>query len=168
MSLALSSKHSLDSSQRITIKISLTPVTPRINREGKLISQLSFGSLPNAISLPILTSLWPFSVWACRRGLDVYPWQENSKGLKPQQPFFIDLGGGIGQQSVALREKLPQLPNRIIVQDIPATLQHAIKHPSVETMVQEFFQPQVLKGRSRYFSPLFIPLYNVKNVVCVY
>lgn len=78
--------------------------------------------------------------------LDVYPWQEKSEGLKPEQPFFIDLGGGIGHQSVALREKLPRLPNRIIVQDIPVTLQHAIKHPGIETIAQDFFQPQAIEG----------------------
>jgi demethylsterigmatocystin 6-O-methyltransferase len=78
--------------------------------------------------------------------LDVYPWKEKIEGLKPGQPFFVDVGGGIGHQSIALREKVPELPNRIIVQDVPATLKHAIKHPSVETMVQDFWEPQSVKG----------------------
>lgn len=79
--------------------------------------------------------------------LDVYPWQAKTDGLKPEQPFFIDLGGGIGHQSIALREKLPQLPNEIILQDIPATLEHAMKHPSVVAVVQDFFQPQAITGK---------------------
>lgn len=78
--------------------------------------------------------------------LDVYPYQEKVDGLKPEQPFFVDLGGGLGHQSIALREKLPDLPNRIILQDIPTTLAHAIKHPAVEIAVQDFFQPQAITG----------------------
>lgn len=78
--------------------------------------------------------------------LDVYPYQEKADGLKLEQPFFVDLGGGFGHQSIALREKLPHLPNRIILQDIPTTLAHAIKHPGVEVAVQDFFQPQAIIG----------------------
>jgi demethylsterigmatocystin 6-O-methyltransferase len=80
--------------------------------------------------------------------LDVYPFQEAAQGLKPEQPLFVDLGGGLGHQSIALREKLPQLPNKIILQDIPATLEHAIKHPGVDIVVQDFFQPQAITGKA--------------------
>ena len=83
--------------------------------------------------------------------LDVYPYQARAEGLKPEQPFFIDLGGGIGHQAIALREKLPELPNKIILQDIPATLEHAIKHPGVEVVVQDFFQPQAITGAKIYY-----------------
>lgn len=88
--------------------------------------------------------------------LDVYPYQHKAENLKPEQPFFVDLGGGLGHQSIALREKLPDLPNRIILQDIPATLEHAINHPGVEIVVQDFFQTQVIAGTiilAMLFSP---------------
>ena len=61
--------------------------------------------------------------------------------------FFVDVGGGIGHQSIALREKLPDLKNRIIVQDIPATLAHAIPHSGVEFLEQDFFQLQIITGQ---------------------
>jgi demethylsterigmatocystin 6-O-methyltransferase len=80
--------------------------------------------------------------------LDVYLWKEKTEGLKPGQLFFVDVGGGIRHQSMALRDKVPEFPNRIIVQDIPATLQHAIKHPGVETVVQDFWELQATKGES--------------------
>ncbi|CAI7614810.1 unnamed protein product [Penicillium glandicola] len=83
--------------------------------------------------------------------LDVYPYQEKADELKPDQPFLVDLGGGLGHQSIALREKLPDLPNKIILQDIPATLDHAIKHPGVEAVVQDFFQPQAITGAKIYY-----------------
>jgi demethylsterigmatocystin 6-O-methyltransferase len=78
--------------------------------------------------------------------LDVYPYQKKAEGLKLEQPFFVDLGGGLGHQSIALREKLPDMPNKIILQDIPVTLEHAIKHPGVEIIAQDFFQPQAITG----------------------
>ncbi|ODQ74016.1 hypothetical protein LIPSTDRAFT_336413 [Lipomyces starkeyi NRRL Y-11557] len=83
--------------------------------------------------------------------LDAYPYKEKAEGLKPEQPLFIDLGGGIGHQAIALREKLPDLPNKIVLQDIPQTLEHAIKHPGVEVVVQDFFQPQAITGARIYY-----------------
>ena len=79
--------------------------------------------------------------------LDVYPWKEKTEGLGPAQPFFVDVGGGMGHQCIALRGKVPELPNRVIVQDIAATLQQVIKHPGVEAVVQDFFEPQAVKGK---------------------
>lgn len=79
--------------------------------------------------------------------LDFYPYKEKTQGLDPSRPFFVDVGGGFGHQSVALRDKLPGLQNRIIVQDMAPVLEHAIKHPEVELMVHDFWQPQPIKGR---------------------
>lgn len=78
---------------------------------------------------------------------EVYPVEEKTKGLEPEQVFFVDVGGGIGHQSIALREKYPDLKNRIIVQDIPATLAQAIPHAGVETLEQDFFEPQAITGK---------------------
>lgn len=91
--------------------------------------------------------------------LDVYPWQDKTDGLKPEQPFFVDIGGGIGHQSIALREKVPQLPNKIILQDIPGALDHAIKHPGVEPVLQDFFQPQTITGIGQFYT--FTPRINL-------
>lgn len=84
--------------------------------------------------------------------LDVYPYKTKIENLSPEQPLFVDLGGGLGHQSIALREKLPNVRNKIILQDIPQTLEHAIKHPGVEIMVQDFFQPQQTKGNNIHVS----------------
>lgn len=86
--------------------------------------------------------------------LNVYPYQAKADDLEPEQPFFVDIGGGLGHQSIALREKVPELPNKIILQDIPATLEHAIKHPDVEVVAQDFFQPQAITGNKIRFLSL--------------
>lgn len=83
--------------------------------------------------------------------LNVYPYAELAKNLGSDQAFFVDVAGGIGHQSVALRTALPDLTNKIILQDLPQTLQHAIKNPGVEVMAQNFFEPQAIKGARAYY-----------------
>ena len=80
--------------------------------------------------------------------LDFYPVREAAQDLDPAREFFVDIGGGLGHQSVALRKTLPDLKNRIIVQDMEPVLEHAIKHPGVELMAHDFWQPQPIKGKS--------------------
>ncbi|KAF2752864.1 S-adenosyl-L-methionine-dependent methyltransferase [Pseudovirgaria hyperparasitica] len=74
--------------------------------------------------------------------LDVYPYQEKVASVGPTQPLFVDIGGGIGHQSVAFREKVPDVPNTVILQDVEGTLAHAIKHPGVQITAHDFWQPQ--------------------------
>lgn len=80
--------------------------------------------------------------------LDVYPVEEMARSPGPEEPLFVDVGGGLGHQCIALRERFPHLKGRVILQDIPQTLTHAIHHDEVEIMVQDFFQPQAIKGTS--------------------
>ena len=90
--------------------------------------------------------------------LDVYPVKEKASDLKPEEPLLVDIGGGLGHQCIALRERFPQLTGRVILQDIPQTLEHAIHHDTVEVMVQDFFQPQVIQGIVRVSSGFHVLL----------
>ena len=90
----------------------------------------------------------------------MYPVESVLLGQSPERPILVDLGGGLGHQCIALRERFPQLKGRVILQDIPQTLAHAIPHNGVEVMVQDFFELQVIKGRvisSFFFSDLSVP-----------
>lgn len=87
---------------------------------------------------------------------DVYPVEEKIKELGPEQVFFVDIGGGRGQQSVALRKKYPDVKNKVIVEDIPDTIAQAIPHPGVETKAQDFFEPQTITGESIRFLLLLL------------
>lgn len=82
---------------------------------------------------------------------EVYPIAEKTQDLGPEQVFFVDVGGGIGHQTIALREKFPGLKNRFILQDIPFTIAQAIPHEGVEAVVQDFFQPQGIIGARVYY-----------------
>jgi len=85
--------------------------------------------------------------------LDVFPIEAEVKTLNSKQssPLFVDIGGGLGHQAIAFKEKFPNLAGRVILQDIPATLEHAISHPGVEVMVQDFFNPQAIQGAKFYY-----------------
>lgn len=65
--------------------------------------------------------------------------------------LLVDIGGGFGQHSIAFKQKFPQLPGRIVVQDIPSTLDHAPKVDGIEFQAYDFFTPQPIKGAKFYY-----------------
>lgn len=79
--------------------------------------------------------------------LTTYPIREETRGWNPQEPVFVDIGGGIGHQCADLKSKYPDLPGRVILQDLPHAIQGALATPGVEAQVHDFFTPQSVKGR---------------------
>jgi demethylsterigmatocystin 6-O-methyltransferase len=51
--------------------------------------------------------------------MDVYPLDVSSSS---NQDFFVDIGGGVGHMCIALRERFPNLPGRLVLQDLPGTI----------------------------------------------
>lgn len=82
---------------------------------------------------------------------DRYPFDEESKGWPSEKPLFVDVGGGAGYQTAALMETFPNLPGRIVLQDLAEPIEDAkaVVHPRVERMVHDFFQPQPVTGKLR-------------------
>ena len=94
-----------------------------------------------------------FSLWmgASREGqnnfLDVFPFEkEIAQNTTPETVLFVDLGGSIGHQCLALRRKLPKTPGRIILQDLPTVLQYAVPAEAFEPMAHDFAIEQPVKG----------------------
>ena len=81
--------------------------------------------------------------------LSVYPIAEEIRGWQRDEPVFVDIGGGIGHQCVELRSKLPELPGRIILQDLAHCVDGAILTPGVENVVHDIFQPQPIRGTNQ-------------------
>ena len=80
--------------------------------------------------------------------LEVYPFEKDiCHNLTPETPLFVDIGGGIGVQCVTLRNRFPQTLGRIILQDLPQTLEHAMAGEGFEKMVHDFWTPQPIKGK---------------------
>lgn len=70
---------------------------------------------------------------------------------KPEQAILVDVGGGFGQQAITFRNKFPNIPGRVIVQEIPSTLEGAQPVPGIELNVHDFFEPQPIKEAKFYY-----------------
>ncbi len=83
---------------------------------------------------------------------DVYPVNERllvgfDESSQPEQVMWVDVGGGYGQKTIALKRGYPTLPGRFIVQDLPGTIQNAPKNEGIENMSHDFFTEQPVKGK---------------------
>lgn len=85
--------------------------------------------------------------------IDSYPIDEEVGNFQPSEDsaMLVDIGGGFGQQAIAFKQKFPNLPGQVIDQDISATLSKAPPAEGVKFMVQDFFQPQAVKGAKFYY-----------------
>lgn len=66
--------------------------------------------------------------------------------------ILVDVGGGWGQKSIALKQAYPSFPGRIIVQDLPHIIASAPATQLVEWQVHDFFEEQPVKGWSHAHS----------------
>ena len=79
--------------------------------------------------------------------LSVYPIERDAENVDPARPLFVDIGGGLGHQCQLLRQKKPELQGKVILQDLPVTLQNAPPIQGVGFVEQDFFQPQRIQGK---------------------
>lgn len=83
--------------------------------------------------------------------LSVYPVAGAAEGCKTDDPdsvLYVNIGGGIGHQCKQLKDKYPDLPGRVILQDLPHSIANALDTPGVENMGHNFFEPQPIHGTS--------------------
>lgn len=83
--------------------------------------------------------------------LSVYPITEEAKGLTAEQTLLVDIGGGFGQQCALLKGVHPDLPGRVVNQDLPHAIGMAIPTPGVENNAHDFFTPQPEKEAKYYY-----------------
>lgn len=80
---------------------------------------------------------------------DLYPIAGDlAKGYDSETAFWVDVGGGYGQKTVALKKAFPDLPGRFVVQDLPGTVVNAPPHDGIEYIGHDFFTEQTIKGKS--------------------
>ena len=81
--------------------------------------------------------------------LDFYPFEEKlCKGVRPEDILFLDVGGGLGEQCVAFKQRLSHVPGRVINQDQAAVISRARKYNGVEHENHDFMKEQPLQGNS--------------------
>ncbi|KAI0550475.1 S-adenosyl-L-methionine-dependent methyltransferase [Xylaria curta] len=90
--------------------------------------------------------------------LDVIDFEKELAGqeINENTPVFVDIGGAMGHQCIAFRQKHPGLVGRIILQDREEVIQQAITSPipgfeGIETQPYDFFTPQPIKGARAYY-----------------
>ncbi|KAF2965716.1 hypothetical protein GQX73_g7861 [Xylaria multiplex] len=82
--------------------------------------------------------------------------KEFASGTAASTPVFVDVGGSLGHQCIAVRRKHPDLVGRVVLQDLPSTIEKVRASPlpgfdSVEVMPHDFFTPQPLQGARVYY-----------------
>lgn len=79
---------------------------------------------------------------------EIYPIDRLQSGFDSSNSdvILVDVGGNWGQKSIAVKESNPDLPGRIIVQDLPHIIAAAPESKLVEYQVHDFFTEQPVKG----------------------
>lgn len=81
--------------------------------------------------------------------LTVYPVADEAAGWDARdntRAVYVNIGGGVGHQCAQFKARYPHLPGRIVLQDLPHTVAHALPTPGVENMGHDFFEEQPIKG----------------------
>ncbi|KAI1387835.1 S-adenosyl-L-methionine-dependent methyltransferase [Hypoxylon trugodes] len=82
--------------------------------------------------------------------------QELAQGATDSTPLFVDIGGAMGHQCVALKKRYPGIPGRIILQEQEEVVERVKKSPlpgwdGMEAQAQSMWEPQTLKGARGYY-----------------
>ncbi|KAL8957785.1 MAG: hypothetical protein Q9183_005969 [Haloplaca sp. 2 TL-2023] len=86
--------------------------------------------------------------------LDFYPF--SNKILQDatedhQSVLVVDVGGGLGHGLIEIKGRFPNIKGRLILQDLPNTIEQAEDHGGAfESMAHDFFTPQTVKGARAY------------------
>jgi demethylsterigmatocystin 6-O-methyltransferase len=80
------------------------------------------------------------------RWLDEYPIKRDTQGWDPDLPVFVDVSGNVGHYCAMFKNRFPNVPGSVILQDLPNTLTRALQTPGVEPLAHNFFEPQPVKG----------------------
>lgn len=59
----------------------------------------------------------------------------------------MDVGGGIGHQCALLKQTIPNLQGRVVLQDMAHAIPHAILTPGVENNIIDMWEGQPVKGK---------------------
>ncbi|GKZ17726.1 hypothetical protein AbraIFM66951_010868 [Aspergillus brasiliensis] len=88
---------------------------------------------------------------------DVYPVERLTNDAMDYQEgvFLVDVGGNQGHDLVKFHDKYPEVPGRLVLQDLPKVVSRS-PGGKVEGMGYSFLDPQPIKGaRAYYFRAIF-------------
>lgn len=87
---------------------------------------------------------------------DFYPVAERlvtEADTSPDAVFLVDVGGSTGHDIAEFNDKHPDVPGRLMLQDLPSVIETVKElHPKIEPVGHDFFAEQPIKGQSTHFS----------------
>jgi len=89
------------------------------------------------------------------RGADwfkIYPVQQMLQ-VSPDRVLLVDIGGGVGHDIMAFKKHFPDLPGKLVLQDLPQVID-TIKEPLPEGITAigyNMFEPQPISGARAYY-----------------
>ena len=81
---------------------------------------------------------------------DMYPFQSElgADVASDDEVVLVDIGGGYGQVLEDIRTHLPELKGRMVLEDLPKTVEKAVSLPNVDIVPYNFFTTeQPVKGK---------------------
>ncbi|KAF2872238.1 S-adenosyl-L-methionine-dependent methyltransferase [Massariosphaeria phaeospora] len=109
---------------------------------------------------------------------EFFPVKDRLKVRSPDDTLLVDIGGGVGHDAIAFKKHFPDLPGRLIVEDLPVVIADAKDMPDgIELLGHSFFneQPQLVhKARAYYLRTVLhdwpdkqarVILENIRNVM---
>ena len=75
---------------------------------------------------------------------------EEAEHWPAEKPLFVDVGGGTGQQCVAMRERWPELKGKVVLQDLPSVVNGVQLPEGIDVMAYDFFTKQPVTGKTSY------------------
>lgn len=83
--------------------------------------------------------------------LEFYPFREQVvEGYNEDDPhgvLFVDVGGSMGQEILQIQAEHTGLPGRMVLQDLPSTIEKVSSKSGMEAMSHDFFTPQPIISR---------------------
>ncbi|KAL2068852.1 hypothetical protein VTL71DRAFT_15190 [Oculimacula yallundae] len=83
--------------------------------------------------------------------------------------LLVDVGGSGGHDLIDFRKAHSSLPGRLILQDLPATIDslntNALKEHNVEAMGHDFFTPQPVRGAKVYYLKMVLHDWPAKQCI---
>ena len=84
-----------------------------------------------------------------------FPVNEKFGNASPSDTLLVDVGGGTGADLVAFREAHPNVPGKLVLQDLPAVISASspdtLSASGVEAVPHNFLHPQSVKGARCYY-----------------
>jgi hypothetical protein len=83
---------------------------------------------------------------------DIYPVREKLR-VPTDRVLLVDIGGGIGHDIMAFKKRFPDLPGKLVLQDLPQVID-TINEPLLEGVTaigHSMFEPQPIRGARAYY-----------------